>query len=241
MVTPNTVPFQVSLTYNDRFECGGSILSSSLILTAAHCVADKTPKYFRVTAGEHNRTGFHIDPNYLNANGHGTRQTRIPKYIFIHEGYNDTTLENDIAIMLLTKSFVFGNSIQQVRLPENGQQFQGYLSASGWGAVAEGCPPSEVLRKVRLPIVSNEKCASSYNKTDDIVTNHMICAGQAGLDACQGDSGGPAICEDHSVKTLCGIISQGRGCGRPGYPGIFTRVASYVDWINTTILEKIPK
>lgn len=228
----------MSLTYNHRFECGGSIIDTFLIITAAHCVLGKTPKFFRVTAGEHNRTGFLTDPDYLDTRGNGTRQTRIPKYIYTHEAYNEASLENDVALMVLNEPFVFGSSIDKIELPEQDQQFQGFLTASGWGATEERGPVTAILQKARLPIVRIERCSMEYTKIGRVITNNMICAGQAGLDACEGDSGGPGFCEQDGARILCGVVSKGFGCGRMGYPGIFTRVANYIDWIDS-IQEKI--
>jgi len=65
----------------------------------------------------------------------------------------------------------------------------------------------------------------------------MICAGykQGGKDACQGDSGGPFVVKKDNAYTLQGVVSFGIGCARPGLPGIYTRVSTYVRWINTYI------
>lgn len=70
----------------------------------------------------------------------------------------------------------------------------------------------------------------------------MLCAGdtrsggnQANLhDACQGDSGGPLVCESDRHMTLVGIISWGIGCGQKDVPGVYTKVANYLDWIQDT-------
>ena len=56
----------------------------------------------------------------------------------------------------------------------------------------------------------------------------MICAGKAGKDSCQGDSGGPMV--DSEGKQV-GIVSWGYGCADEGYPGVYTRVSHYYDWI----------
>ncbi|XP_076643273.1 kallikrein-like enzyme LV-Ka [Halictus rubicundus] len=67
----------------------------------------------------------------------------------------------------------------------------------------------------------------------DVDTTVHICAGviEGKKDACQGDSGGPLLCEDTQV----GIVSWGRGCGRPGSPGVYTRLDVYLEWLNDTI------
>ena len=65
---------------------------------------------------------------------------------------------------------------------------------------------------------------------DEIIGDVMICAGEAGIDSCQGDSGGPLMCEDQSVQ--CGIVSWGIGCAFDGFPGVYTEVSAYIDWID---------
>ena len=47
----------------------------------------------------------------------------------------------------------------------------------------------------------------------------------------QGDSGGPLVCEFNNSWVQVGIVSWGIGCGRRGYPGVYTEVSFYKDWI----------
>lgn len=54
----------------------------------------------------------------------------------------------------------------------------------------------------------------------------------------QGDSGGPLVCKYSSNWHLVGITSWGEGCARRDHPGVYTKVAEYVDWILEMIQEK---
>jgi len=67
----------------------------------------------------------------------------------------------------------------------------------------------------------------------------MICAGEEGKDSCSADSGGPLVCPraDDGTTVLAGVTSFGSGCGHDGFPGVYTDVAYYLDWIMTTIEE----
>ena len=58
-----------------------------------------------------------------------------------------------------------------------------------------------------------------------------------GKDACQGDSGGPATLGRNAefTGTLVGITSWGYGCAYPKFPGVYTDVAIYMDWVNFNI------
>ena len=69
-------------------------------------------------------------------------------------------------------------------------------------------------------------CNVSYSGD---IADSMICAGEAGKDSCQGDSGGPMTCDGF----LCGIVSWGYGCADANYPGVYTEVSYFVDWINS--------
>ncbi|KAB0404206.1 hypothetical protein E2I00_003908, partial [Balaenoptera physalus] len=95
---------------------------------------------------------------------------------------------------------------------------------------------SSWLREALVPLVADRKCSSPEVYGADISPN-MLCAGyfDCRSDACQGDSGGPLACEKNGVAYLYGLISWGDGCGQPNKPGVYTRVASYVDWIRDRI------
>lgn len=90
--------------------------------------------------------------------------------------------------------------------------------------------PRNILRAVNLPIVNQDYCNSQYGGR---ITPQMICAGfqEGGKDTCFGDSGGPLTCQQNGEKQLVGIVSFGRGCARPNYPGVYVRLTAVRDWI----------
>ena len=106
---------------------------------------------------------------------------------------------------------------------------------SGWGSTGQASGGySRRLQTASVPILETAKCMEPQVYGPDKLTSGMICAGflAGGLDSCQGDSGGPMVGEVRGRATLLGIISWGYGCGRANKPGVYTRVASYVDWID---------
>lgn len=105
--------------------------------------------------------------------------------------------------------------------------------------------PGGKLRQVEVPLVSSEDCRSAYKF--DWLDRHQICAGfpVGGKDSCQGDSGGPLVVRDDKGTggwIQVGVVSEGRGCALPGFPGIYTRVSEFADWLkqNTGIDQDLP-
>jgi secreted trypsin-like serine protease len=78
-----------------------------------------------------------------------------------------------------------------------------------------------------VPIVDFEVCKSSYSSENINLYKNKICAGIAGKDSCQGDSGGPLVCSG----TLTGLVSFGIDCAHENFPGVYTDVAKYLNWI----------
>ena len=81
----------------------------------------------------------------------------------------------------------------------------------------------------RIQILKQKDCLKGPNR--DELTKNMICAGGGKVDSCQGDSGGPLVVNVNGKITLAGVTSWGYGCGITGSPGVYTKVANYVDWI----------
>lgn len=99
---------------------------------------------------------------------------------------------------------------------------------------------SPTLQEVSLQVINNTGCDGIYSNNMAAKRNFpkgildtQMCAGDeaGGKDACQGDSGSPLVAEEDGNFVLTGIVSAGIGCGSKVYPGIYTRVSSYVPWI----------
>lgn len=146
-----------------------------------------------------------------------------------HPNYNRSMLTNDIALIFSKNPLSLGKvNAQIIRVPRQNKQSVGNLTVSGWGYTKENdFILSTRLKIVKIPLIDYKKCKERYK---NLLTEDMICAGlkDGGKDACQGDSDGPGMSDDHR---LIGIVSWGIGCAEPNFPGVFTKVSSYVDWI----------
>ncbi|XP_076853105.1 serine protease 33-like [Brachyhypopomus gauderio] len=226
---PGSWPWQASLQINGHHFCGGSLINKDWILTAAHCFPN--PATVIAYLGMQSLQG-------INSN----MQAFPVSSVNIHPDYNSSTNDNDIALLQLTPSVTFNDYVMPVCLAAEGSSFPSdtYVWVTGWGDTASGetLPYPQTLQQVQVPIVSNGDCANSYSS----LTLNMMCAGltQGGKDACQGDSGGPLVVKQGSYWIQGGVVSFGYGCARPNFPGVYTRVSRYQDWINSHITSSQP-
>eukprot|EP00094_Tigriopus_californicus_P007002 TCALIF_06741-PA protein Name:"Similar to AAEL013712 Trypsin 5G1 (Aedes aegypti)" AED:0.30 eAED:0.30 QI:0/0.33/0/1/0.66/0.5/4/0/381 len=211
---PNEFPWMVSLqTTNGQHFCGGSIIHSKYILTAAHCLSWGVTRV-RVSFGKHDLTKKETGAFSRNA-----------KELMYHKDYLEHQPDYDIGMIKLRKPIPF---------TESKPIDPGYRAmAAGWGNVAyTSLEGSSVLRKVTIQVFSNDYCQKKYFM--DNITERMICAGsrKGGKDSCQGDSGGPLAMKGKNYGYVqVGIVAWGRGCGSKQYPGVYTRVSKFTDWI----------
>ncbi|GAB5577087.1 transmembrane protease serine 5 isoform X8 [Prionailurus iriomotensis] len=94
---------------------------------------------------------------------------------------------------------------------------------------------SDTLQDTVVPLLGTRLCNSSCMYSGAL-TPRMLCAGYVDgrADACQGDSGGPLVCLDGGTWHLVGVVSWGRGCAEPNHPGVYAKVAEFLDWIHDT-------
>jgi trypsin len=222
--TPNSHPHQISLRYAGSHICGGSIIHPEWVITAAHCAEIGSANSFSIRAGAHN----------LNLGSEPFRQDRSVAQVIIHGSYNGNSLANDIALMRVSQPFNPTEQVKTIPLPTNMHSATGDSQITGWGTIREGGPTSPTLLEVTVPIVSDAECAAAYSGVNPVIPS-MICAGlpQGGKDACQGDSGGPMLAFDLEETYLAGLTSWGVGCARPNYPGVYTEVSHFRQWIHS--------
>ena len=211
----SSAPWAVALTDNGQHFCGGTLISATKVVTAAHCALDATTNQPRSLETLHAITG---RDDLRSDRGQDSQIDRM----WTHPEYAGYSGGKDIAVLTLRAP------VLAPPLPMTGENDDtpyrpgtpGHVY--GWGRTGESEPPSPVLRSVDVPVLPSDECQRAY---PEFSPQAMFCAGvpQGGRDACAGDSGGPYVVNGR----LAGIVSYGTGCGRPGYPGVYTRVASF--------------
>lgn len=204
--------------------CGGSLLTSTRVLTAAHCWRDGRFQTWRFTVV--------LGSPFLFYGG-----LRIPtSAIALHPNYDHRTFANDIAMLYLPIHVPFSSMIQPIQLPVGGFQTFDYTgifaSASGYGKYSDLTNPTTntMVRNVFLQVITLHQCRAYYG---DIILDSNICTnGAGGVGICQGDSGGPLTVTSNGVPILIGVSSfvAYDGC-ELGYPSAFASVPRFLSWI----------
>ncbi|KFW78474.1 Hepatocyte growth factor activator, partial [Manacus vitellinus] len=233
---PGSHPWTAAIYIGGSF-CGGSLVQTCWVVSAAHCFANSPLKStITVVLGQ----------QIFNKTTDVTQTFEIEKYILHPEYSVFNPTDHDIALIKLkkngTRCAVKSQFVQPICLPESNTVFPDQLKCqiSGWGHKHENITGySDVLQESLVPLIPEEKCRSPEIYGTEL-TENMFCAGyfDSKSDACQGDSGGPLACEENEISYLYGIISWGDGCGRVNKPGVYTRVTNYVNWINEKIAPR---
>jgi len=223
-------PYQVSLrrkVYEAHF-CGASILSNRFILTAAHCCQNDNsdPENVYALVGAYRQTN-------------GGVKVELDK-ITPHKEFSLQQLVNDIALIRTAEEITFTNLIQPIALPTSPLEATARVVLTGWGKhkFPKKIIP-DVLQFSELQTIDRNECSTRFGSMpmlQNFIYDTIVCTvDKKNGGACHGDSGGPLV--DLNKKTVVGVVSWGIPCAQ-GYPDVFTRVHSYLDWINENIEEQ---
>ncbi|XP_050394148.2 uncharacterized protein LOC126812030 isoform X2 [Patella vulgata] len=206
-------------------QCGAAILSDTWLISAAHCYDNLRKNRIVVNVGDHS---------------HKRQDTSEQQFevaeLIPHFNYNRRTHDFDVALIRIKpkngKGIIFSDYVQPICLPSSDTEYTtgARCLVSGWGDTGRGYYP-DLLKAAVVPLLDKRLCNRLYRYG---LSNRMLCAGyvEGGIDTCQGDSGGPLACRINDKFTLMGVTSFGNGCAKPNSPGVYSRVSSFIGWIN---------
>ncbi|XP_023240864.1 transmembrane protease serine 9-like [Centruroides sculpturatus] len=222
-------PWMVSLRKTGEHFCGGAIIHSQWVLTAAHCVGTSLNTAIFARIGEYKLRKKESHPSF----------DILVKQVIIHENFMTPNFyNNDIALLKLSKNITFDKYAIPICLPMMDDYTGRKAIILGWGLLKDakqGVQRGETLRKGTVSVLKNSVCKEWYNKAGKTlnIQQQQFCAGykNGGVDSCLGDSGGPLVISNGGKFAIIGIISAGIGCGKPLLPGLYTKVSSFIPWI----------
>lgn len=223
--------------YNGQFGAG-TLIAPGWILVSAHSVtSDHLQPVDSITSIS--TIDVAVNPYSLIKPQTGYSYRNVSQ-IIIHPDFNPKTSDNDIALIKLS------SPVEQTPITLVAQDDETFTTTGvinriiGWGETNSDILQSnfpDTLMQADVPIISNDDC-NALESYDGLVTPNMICAGHktGGIDACFNDSGGPLfhVNNDHTYVQV-GIISWGFECGAPDFPGVYTKLSGYINWINKEI------
>ncbi|MBB4680657.1 S1 family serine peptidase [Crossiella cryophila] len=204
---PGAFPYQVSLRMYGSHFCGGSIVSPTTVVTAAHCLEGQNPAQMTVYSGTLSSragTAHRVRAGYIH-----------PKY----RGEQRYSWEYDAAVMMLETPIQFNNYVKPIELATSGPSVNSQGMVTGWGKTSTTSAVSPDLRKMATWVVDQATCQNSH-RSQPLTNRHLCTLHKAGIGACQGDSGGPL----EVGGRLAGIVSWVLPCAL-GYPDVFARVS----------------
>ena len=224
----NAYPWLVALVRKGTIEpfCGGTLLSSRTVLTAAHCRT--SPEEFQVHVGEH-------DVRIA-----GGEQIIDVSSWESHPEYDFPDI--DFAIITLASDVVFSDTVMPACLPDASTDYDSVVATvAGWGDLSTGGDSPFIPHEVDVDTITNTACTTDTSYAKDEITDNMLCARRSGKDSCQGDSGGPLVTKEGNTYTLIGVVSFGEECADDLAPGVYARVTQQLPWIRRRIQGTCPE
>ncbi|XP_040317664.1 LOW QUALITY PROTEIN: serine protease 57-like [Herpailurus yagouaroundi] len=223
-VKPHSRPYMVSVAFEGQHHCGGFLLRSRWVVSAAHCFSHRDSRMGLVVLGAH-----------VLHSSEPTRQVLGISTVVRHPDYQPTTHANDICLLQLNGSAILGPAVGLLRLPRRDAtplRAGARCRVAGWGSVSdfEDLPPGLMEAEVR--VLGLDVCNSSWKGqlSPAMLCTHSGDRRRRGF--CSADSGGPLVCRNRAH----GLVSfSGLWCGDPKTPDVYTQVSAFVSWIQDVV------
>ncbi|EDW79818.2 uncharacterized protein Dwil_GK17817 [Drosophila willistoni] len=210
-------------------KCGGVLITSRYVITAAHCQPGFLASLVAVM-GEFDISGDLESKRPV---------TKNVKRVIVHRQYDPATFENDLALLEMDSPVQFDTHIVPICMPNDVADFTGRMATvTGWGRLKYGGGVPSVLQEVQVPIIENSVCQEMFHTAghNKKILNSFLCAGYANgqKDSCEGDSGGPLVLQRPDGRyELAGTVSHGIKCAAPYLPGVYMRTTFYKPWLRS--------
>jgi len=224
-VSIETSPWQVFIVMRGTSQCSGSLVSPTMVVTAAHCLAGYGANEIRVWAG------------ITKTSERSWAQEMPVASTNANSSFDVRTFSNDIGVITLAKPVDITGKVYPIALPfgvtPNTWPANGTAGTiTGWGVTTPtSAMTSDQLMRAEVSVLAGPADACGQYGPD-LDPAQDVCAGSpvGAVDACQGDSGGPLVIQG-AVPILAGLVSSGNECAKAGYPGLYTRITSFLPWL----------
>ncbi|KAL6469337.1 hypothetical protein MHYP_G00228610 [Metynnis hypsauchen] len=215
--SPHSRPYMVSIQKYGSHACGGFLVSTQFVMTAAHCWNRR--EKLTAVLGAHDLS-----------NKAGAVRMEVASY-YPHPLYNSVTMDYDILLLKLLGAVKMGQTISPITLPQSNQDIpvNTICIAAGWGRIGTFKPISNRLLETKIRIISSKECKLVWGQ---YANSQKLCAVHPG-GVCSGDSGGPLVCENIAVG-ISSFIQSG-GCDKPTLPNVFAKISAFLPWIKSEI------